>query len=478
MPYRDDGMPDIEALARHREERAAAHRLPRESGQSRAGVSSRATTMRRFYEALAARYLLLLDEAYADFVDEAELLAAHLRRSPHSAAHVFEGLRNGRRANRLRARPSATSIRTFQKIRLQYGVNRNAQIGALASLQRRRFSQARRRRDGCARATTTTRSRASWASATSNRAPTSSASTWRRRAAQRRVMNELLVRGVWIRKPGAAAARLVHSRQRRYRADATSLCRPRFARYWPSRRMRYAIVSDVHGNLESLERALAAMQPGDALVSLGDVVGYGPNPNECVAVLRERCKPRRIGQSRSGGGRKLRRRELQQRRARGDRLDAERARRAKPRVAQRASVRAALSGVLARPRRSGALLRVHPRQRGGRASLRAHRRAHRLRRPHAHRRVLGLRRAMARSGTSTCSMAASSRSRPEALHHRRRQRRTAARSQSASRPSCVYDTEQRRVEWIRYAYPIEEVQRKMRAAGLPAYLVERLAVGR
>ena len=51
--------------------------------------------------------------------------------------------------------------------------------------------------------------------------------------------------------------------------------------------MRYAIVSDVHGNLDSLQRVLAAIGPDDALVSLGDVVGYGPNPNECVAALRE-----------------------------------------------------------------------------------------------------------------------------------------------------------------------------------------------
>ena len=52
--------------------------------------------------------------------------------------------------------------------------------------------------------------------------------------------------------------------------------------------MRYAIVSDVHGNLESLERALALLEPDDALICLGDMVGYGPNPNECLALLRSR----------------------------------------------------------------------------------------------------------------------------------------------------------------------------------------------
>ncbi|MGA8535474.1 MAG: metallophosphoesterase family protein [Candidatus Tumulicola sp.] len=54
--------------------------------------------------------------------------------------------------------------------------------------------------------------------------------------------------------------------------------------------MRYAVVSDVHGNLESLERALAQLAPDDTLACLGDMVGYGANPNECVRLLRERAK--------------------------------------------------------------------------------------------------------------------------------------------------------------------------------------------
>jgi diadenosine tetraphosphatase ApaH/serine/threonine PP2A family protein phosphatase len=54
------------------------------------------------------------------------------------------------------------------------------------------------------------------------------------------------------------------------------------------RPVRYAILSDIHGNLESLERALALIAPEDALLCLGDTVGYGPNPNECVRILRER----------------------------------------------------------------------------------------------------------------------------------------------------------------------------------------------
>lgn len=53
--------------------------------------------------------------------------------------------------------------------------------------------------------------------------------------------------------------------------------------------MRYAIVSDVHANIDSLQRVLTRIGPDDVLVTLGDVVGYGPNPNECVAALRERA---------------------------------------------------------------------------------------------------------------------------------------------------------------------------------------------
>ncbi len=54
--------------------------------------------------------------------------------------------------------------------------------------------------------------------------------------------------------------------------------------------MRYAILSDVHGNLESLERALSHVKLGDELACLGDMVGYGANPNECVHLLRDRAK--------------------------------------------------------------------------------------------------------------------------------------------------------------------------------------------
>lgn len=56
--------------------------------------------------------------------------------------------------------------------------------------------------------------------------------------------------------------------------------------------MRYGIISDIHGNLEALQTALDHIKTlgVDEIVCLGDVVGYGPNPNECVDLIRTHCK--------------------------------------------------------------------------------------------------------------------------------------------------------------------------------------------
>ena len=56
--------------------------------------------------------------------------------------------------------------------------------------------------------------------------------------------------------------------------------------------MLYLIFSDVHGNLEALSRLLqvASKLKPDAFVSLGDLVGYGPNPNEVVNRVRKLSK--------------------------------------------------------------------------------------------------------------------------------------------------------------------------------------------
>ena len=50
--------------------------------------------------------------------------------------------------------------------------------------------------------------------------------------------------------------------------------------------MRVLIISDIHANLVALEAVLADAGPYEAAWCLGDLVGYGPNPNECVARVR------------------------------------------------------------------------------------------------------------------------------------------------------------------------------------------------
>ena len=52
--------------------------------------------------------------------------------------------------------------------------------------------------------------------------------------------------------------------------------------------MRYLILSDIHANLTALDAALgAAKGQWDKVLCLGDVVGYGPDPNEVVDRIRE-----------------------------------------------------------------------------------------------------------------------------------------------------------------------------------------------
>ena len=69
-----------------------------------------------------------------------------------------------------------------------------------------------------------------------------------------------------------------------------------------AKQQRIAVLSDVHGNLEALNSVLADV---DALgitkvLNLGDMVGYGPEPEACVKLLRERGVPSVLGNHEQG----------------------------------------------------------------------------------------------------------------------------------------------------------------------------------
>jgi predicted phosphodiesterase len=50
--------------------------------------------------------------------------------------------------------------------------------------------------------------------------------------------------------------------------------------------MRILVISDIHANLTALETVIEDAGTVDAVWCLGDIVGYGPDPNECVARVR------------------------------------------------------------------------------------------------------------------------------------------------------------------------------------------------
>ncbi|MFC0904955.1 metallophosphoesterase family protein [Clostridium sp. MT-14] len=54
--------------------------------------------------------------------------------------------------------------------------------------------------------------------------------------------------------------------------------------------MKIAIISDIHGNLEALREAFSNIEKrkADTVICLGDLVGYGPYPNEVVEFIREK----------------------------------------------------------------------------------------------------------------------------------------------------------------------------------------------
>ncbi|MBI5475374.1 MAG: metallophosphoesterase family protein [Ignavibacteriales bacterium] len=56
--------------------------------------------------------------------------------------------------------------------------------------------------------------------------------------------------------------------------------------------MRIAIISDIHSNFEALKKTFEIIDTEnvDKIICLGDIIGYGANPNECMDLIRNRTK--------------------------------------------------------------------------------------------------------------------------------------------------------------------------------------------
>ena len=198
--YRPDGTPDLDALAEiaHRDKPAVVYLA---NPDNPSGRFLHRDEIERFYRSLPHHSLLFLDEAYADFVDESELMAPRfeerlIRTRTFSKAYGMAGARIGY------ALAPESTIQTFQKIRLQYGVSRNAQVGALASLADPAFRDFVVRETAAGRDDYYAIARSLGLGSIESRTNFVCIDMGTAERAVR-VMNELLARGVWIRKPGA-----------------------------------------------------------------------------------------------------------------------------------------------------------------------------------------------------------------------------------------------------------------------------------
>ena len=59
--------------------------------------------------------------------------------------------------------------------------------------------------------------------------------------------------------------------------------------------MKFAVVSDIHANWQALQSVLDDMPAVDGVICLGDVVGYGGDPNRCLDLIREKGWPTLVG---------------------------------------------------------------------------------------------------------------------------------------------------------------------------------------
>lgn len=241
--------------------------------------------------------------------------------------------------------------------------------------------------------------------------------------------------------------------------------------------MRYAIVSDVHGNLESLERVFSMISGEDVLLSLGDVVGYGPNPNECVAGLRGRCQHAVLGNH-----------DL----AATENFGVENfnnAARAAIAWTQRVLDQASRDWLNDLPyeMRLPEFLLVHgapvnyfeyilDKSTAARAFDATDARIVFV--GHTHIAEYWTLDPDGNVGHKHMQQGGELKLEEEKRYIIDVGSVGQPRDLNPKASFVLYDPAARRVTWTRYAYPIGEVQRKMRAAGLPAYLVDRLQVGR
>jgi len=138
VDYRSDGTLDIDALV----DRTLALRpaiVYVANPDNPSGTIVERTQIEHLLEKMPPQTLLLLDEAYAEFAPAGSFMPSIIdprlvRLRTFSKAYGMAGARIGY------AVTTARNVQTFGKIRLQYGVNRNAQIGALAALSDEAFA--------------------------------------------------------------------------------------------------------------------------------------------------------------------------------------------------------------------------------------------------------------------------------------------------------------------------------------------------
>ena len=59
--------------------------------------------------------------------------------------------------------------------------------------------------------------------------------------------------------------------------------------------MKFAVISDIHSNWQALEAVMADFPTLDEVICLGDVVGYGGDPNKCLDHVRDKRWPTLVG---------------------------------------------------------------------------------------------------------------------------------------------------------------------------------------